>query len=291
MPITVDELLDNLTLYGIEYYGIFPGIYRAIVTDNADPQNRGRIKAQVPAAGHERAPNIWIKASMLGAGPNRGFFWPPEKGDAVYVSFAQGKPDRPELYFGGWFAYPDDESDVPQEVRPDGVPTARTLTTRMGHVLLFDDADGGERVELIWNKPNTGDEAITDATKTAERPGSNTRGGGSASLKFTSEGSVEITDNANPNQTIKMNAQEGTIEIADKSGNKVILSATGVLVETVGTIDLAGSELVPSTEPALKGNAWLTWAGAHTHPSPMGSTLAPTVPPTPSILSRKVKLS
>lgn len=284
MPVDTEELLDNLIQYGWEYYGVYLGLHRGIVTDNADPENRGRIQARVPTC-QERAPDIWIKAAAMGAGPNRGTFWPPERGDAVYISFAQGMPDRPELYIGGWFAYPDNESDAPQEARPDGAPDVRAITTRMGHVLLFDDAGGNERVELTWNKPNTGDEASTDRTKTATRPGSNTSGGGSASIKFTPEGSIEVTDNANPNQTIKMDADAGTIEIADKSGNKVVLSSTGVRIEATA-IDLGGD----ATEPGVKGNAWLRYELAHTHTTPVGPSGPPITPPTPSILSQTVKL-
>lgn len=283
MPITAEDILDNITRFGIEFYRVYPGLYRGIVIDNADPEGRGRVKIQVPAF-QDRAPGIWIKASTLGAGDGRGIFWPPEVGDPVFVSFAQGNPSRPECYLGGWWGKRDDTSDVPEGLGSSGeYPDIRGMVTRWGHKLIFSDADGDERVELIWNKPNSSDEARTDREKTAGS-GSNTQGGGSASIKFTPEGSIEITDNSNPNQTIKMDAQVGTIEIADKSGNKITLSASGAKIEATA-IDLGGN----ATEPVIKGTAWLQWAIAHTHTTPMGPSGVPTPPPTPQLLSQVVK--
>jgi len=288
MPITAEQILDNITRYGIEFYRVYPGLYRGIVTANDDPRGQGRIQAHVPAM-QDRAMAVWIKASMPGAGKGRGMFWPPEVGDPVFVSFAQGQPSRPECYLGGWFGYRDNSSDVPSDLGYSGdYPDKRGFVTRWGHKLLFSDEDGSERVEIIWNKPNSSDEARTDRAKTASA-GSNTQGGGSASIKFTSDGSIEITDNANPAQSIKTNATQGTIEVADKNGNKVVLSATGARIESTA-IDLGGSETSPSTEPGIKGNAWLQWAISHTHPTSFGPSGVATPPPTPQLLSTVVRM-
>lgn len=285
MAITAEEVLDNITRYGLEFYRVYPGLYRGIVVANNDPDKQGRIQAHVPSM-QEEPSNAWIKAAMLGAGDGRGVFWPPEVGDAVFVSFAQGLSDRPECYIGGWFGLRGGSSDVPDDLGYSGdYPDIRGLVTRMGHKLIFSDADGDERLELIWNKANPDDAAKTDSErKTTAGPGSVTSGGGSASIKFTPEGSIEITDNANPAQTIVMDAQTGQIEIADKSGNKVTLSSSGAKIEAT-LIDLGGN----ATEPLVKGQAWFNWAVAHTHSTPMGPSGPPTPPPTPTLLSQVVK--
>jgi len=288
MAITAEEILDNIVRYGIEFYRIYPGLYRGIVTANDDPQSRGRIQAHVPSM-QEQPPDIWIKAAVLGAGDGRGIFWPPEVGDPVYVSFAQGQPGRPECYIGGWWGQRDGTSDVPEGLGYSGdYPDIRGMVTRLGHKLVFSDADGDERVEIIWNKPNSDDEARTDRSKTAA-PGEVAQGGGSASIKFTADGSMEITDSANPAQTIKTNATDGTIEVADKNGNKVVLSAAGARVEAA-SIDLGGSETSPSTEPGVLGTKWYTWAVSHTHATPVGPSGVATPPPDPSILSQIVRM-
>lgn len=292
MTILAEDILDNIVRYGVEFYRVYPGLYRGIVKDNADPQKQGRVKVHVPSM-QDEAVNIWIKCAMQGAGDGRGIFWPPEVGDPVYVSFAQGQPSRPECYIGGWWARRDDVSDVPDDLGYSGnYPDKRGFVTRWGHKLLFIEEDGGERVELTWNKPNPDDEARTDRTKTAGA-GSGAEGGGSASLTFSSDGSVQITDNSTPAQTVTMDATQGTIEIADKSGNKVVLSSTGARIEATA-IDIGGSETVPSTEPVIKGQSWFNWAIAHTHTAPTGPTGPPSPPGpilTPSVLSQKAKVS
>jgi len=284
MTITPEEILDNIVRYGVEFYRVYPGLYRGIVRDNADPQKQGRVKVHVPTM-QDEAPDIWVKAAMQGAGDGRGIFWPPEVGDPVFVSFAQGQPSRPECYIGGWWARRNDEPDVPEDLGYSGdYPDKRGFVTRWGHKLIFSDEDGGERVELVWNKPDSTDDARSDRKVTAGT-GSNTSGGGSASLKFTSDGSIEVTDNANPNQTIKMDAQVGQIEISDKNGNKVVLSASGAKIESTA-IDLGGN----ATEPGMLGQKWMIWASTHTHNHSMGPTLQPVTPPPSSILSTTVKL-
>ena len=282
--ITAEEVLQNLTEYGLEFYRIYPGLYRAIVTDNADPETRGRIKARVPSI-QDQAPDIWIKPTFEGAGKNRGLFWPPEVGDSVFVSFYNGNPSRPELYIGGWFGYPDDQTEVPSELGySDDKPDIRGIVTRMGHVLLFRDEPGNEGVELIWNKPNTGDEAFTDSSKTATRPGSADKGGGTASLKFESDGSIQVTDNATPSQKIRLDATSKEITIEDANGNKITLGASGVKVEATA-IDLGGN----ATEPTMKGNSTLAWLARHQHTTPMGPTQTLVEPPTSSLLTTVVK--
>jgi hypothetical protein len=282
--ISAEEILQNLTEYGIEFYNVYPGLYRGLVTNVTDPEKRGRIQAHVPSMQVE-APAIWIKPALVGAGKNRGMFWPPEVGDAVFVSFYNGNPSRPEFYIGGWFGYPDEQSEVPSELGYSGdKPDIRGIVTRMGHVLLFRDEPGNEGVELIWNKPNAGDDALTDPSKTAVRPGSASQGGGTASIRFESDGSIQVTDNAAPNQKIRLDATSKEITIEDGNGNKVLLGATGARIDATA-IDLGGD----ATEPLVKGTSWLRWATSHTHPTSVGPSGTPTVPPTTALLTTVVK--
>jgi hypothetical protein len=71
---------------------VFPGVYRAVVTDTKDPQQRGRVEVEVPSvSGVERA---W--APMVTQG--RDSFFAPEPGGEVLVAFEAGdsrKPIRP----------------------------------------------------------------------------------------------------------------------------------------------------------------------------------------------------
>jgi hypothetical protein len=286
MAITASEIIEMIVGFGLEYFRVYPGLYRGIVTRNDDPDKRGRIQARVPCV-HSDAPNIWIKPTHQGAGANRGSFWPPEVGDTVFVSFAQGKPGRPELYIGGWYGNPNGETEVPTELGYSGdYPDKRGFVTRMGHVLLFNDEEGNESIELIWNKADSGDEAFSDRTKTAARPGSASNGGGTAHLKFQSDGSIEIQDNnATSAQKITLNAEDGEIVVSDANGNIVTLNSSGARIDSTA-IDIGGD----ATEPAMLGDAWKAWAEAHTHGTAWGPSGPPLQPPTPTILSQVVKV-
>lgn len=277
----VRELIEEITRMGLEYFQVYPGVYRGIVTANDDPQGRGRVQAHVPQVGQAVAPDIWIKPSSQGAGTSRGQFWPPEVGDAVMVSFALGKASRPETYWGGWYGSPGGTSDVPPEVGYGGgsYPVVRGFVTRMGQMMVFSDKDGDERVELIWNQPAAGDEAKTDRSKTAARPGSKT-----ASLKFKNDGTIELLDAAS--QKMTFDATGNSIKVVDANGNEVTLDSNGATIKS-STIRLGGTD---ASQPGMRGQDWFQWAVAHTHGTAMGPSGPPIQPPTQSILSNVVKL-
>jgi len=181
--------------------------------------------------------------------------------------------------------FPEDAEELWAEAYHTYARSAEDVSTDVAQNL--DVEKFREGVELIWNKPNTGDEALSDDSKTATRPGSADRGGGTASLKFESDGSIQVTDNATPNQKIRLDSTSKEITIEDANGNKITLGASGVKIEPAAgaIIDLGGG----ATEPTVKGTSWLQWAASHTHNTSIGPTLGPTPPPTNSLLTTVVK--
>lgn len=69
------------------------GIYEATVTENADPEGRGRIRAIIPGLIDEQA-CAWAgqKGSL---GRRKGTYRVPPLGAHVLVQFVNGDPDRP----------------------------------------------------------------------------------------------------------------------------------------------------------------------------------------------------
>lgn len=106
------------------------GKYRGLVSDLADPESIGRIKARVPEVfGEEESP--WAMPSFPFAGPQHGLVLMPEVDDGVWIEFEAGDLSRP-IWSGCWFARD-------QRPTPD---TARLLATTAGHQILIDeDAD------------------------------------------------------------------------------------------------------------------------------------------------------
>lgn len=68
------------------------GFYPAVVIDNVDPDNSGRVKVRIPQAGEkgEGAYEMWARIVTLMAGDNRGTWFLPDLNDEVLVAFEGG---------------------------------------------------------------------------------------------------------------------------------------------------------------------------------------------------------
>lgn len=287
-----DVDVETLLLHGLEHYRKFYGIYRGEVIRNDDPEKRGRIQAHVPAALQTTAPDVWIDPAFDGAGTDRGNFWPPEIGDSVRISFERGDPRRPCIYWGGWFGAPASRSgltEVPSELGypagSDQGPTKRGCVTRLGHSFVFDETPGSETVQLTWHQAAVGDPALSDPKLTADRSQ-----GASALLSFTTKG-VKV-QNAN-GSFLYLDVENKRIYVQDENGNKVTMDSNGVKVDGVRNIDLDAA-LVSIAHGAdtfaVRGSDLLRWLSTHTHPTSVGPSGPPMIPPPPTILSQHVRL-
>jgi hypothetical protein len=306
MGASFGTFLEKLMLMGLEYFNKYYGSYRGIVTRNDDPEERYRIQARVPTVGHDQAPDIWIDPKGH-SGVQHGAFFPPVVGSAVWVEFARGDAGSPVAYTGGWWG----EDDTPAELAyVDGRPEKRGIITRAGHALIFSDEADNEYVRLLWHKPEEGDEALTDPTKAADRTA-----GSNSFLSFESDGSIQI---ANKNGSlITLNADNENIFIVDQHANSITLDSDGIkLIDKAGNVlSLVGGEAVLSLSKtvhivaptvnlkggsvflgdgasisAVLGEQLLAWLAAHTHPTGAGPSGPPVPIPTPSLLSKSVKL-
>ena len=72
MPSELDVFLEYLQVSGLEHFGAYYGIYRAQVSDNKDPESRGRIKLFCPDVGQKTPLNIWVDPVLPYAGNQHG---------------------------------------------------------------------------------------------------------------------------------------------------------------------------------------------------------------------------
>ena len=79
----------------------FYGKYRAIVTNNNDPEQWGRIKVKCPSVlgDYESA---WCMPCVPFLCNDEGFFKVPNIQDGVWIEFEGGNLSKP-IYVGGWF--------------------------------------------------------------------------------------------------------------------------------------------------------------------------------------------
>lgn len=259
-PLSV--FLENMSTHGLEFYRSFYGTYRAFVVRNDDPENRGRIQVTAPPFGQGEALDTWIDSSFPGAGPDRGTFWPPEVGDTVWVRYERGRPDAPQVYYGGWHGV----ADMPAEFTTsevsgsdNRVPERRGFVTRAGHMLIFSDVEGEESVRLVRHIPVQGDSFYSDRSITATRSE-----GTWSTLLMEPDGSVRIS---NDNGTfISMDATNNDFKIVDENGNSITTDGDGIkVIDKDGnfiSLDKGSANVVTKKDVTVQAKSFTTETGS-----------------------------
>jgi uncharacterized protein involved in type VI secretion and phage assembly len=123
--------------------GRLAGVLVGIVRDLEDPLGLGRVRVAFPTLGDQLSE--WAPLISFMAGAGRGGFFRPELDEAVAVAFEHQDPERP-LVLGGMWSRADPPPDSGGDDRANNW---RTIVSRSGAILRFDDSQGGEKVELI----------------------------------------------------------------------------------------------------------------------------------------------
>jgi len=266
---------------------------------------------KVPAVMHRKDDKVsenWAWPVMPFAAKDAGIFFPPDKGDFVWVIFEGGRPEYP-LYIGGWWAKGETAEEWQSEGQAEDKKFVRGVKTKAGHEIRFDDREGKEKV-VIKHK-------------------------GNSHVSLLDNGSVIVASKTG--QMVYLNADSGEITIINSDGNTITLGSSGIvlasnagsslqvgntlqlmapnLVLAAGSITFAtgGASCAPmgagggggaGSEPAVLGNKLvalltqlITAINTHIHTAPGGSG-GPTSPPTPPItppnwvtaLSQKFKI-
>lgn len=254
------------------------GKYRGTVVDNQDPEQRARLKVQIPSVLGEQTSDWALPCTPYGGSQTLGFFMVPDVDAQVWVEFEEGDINRPIWVGTFWQA----SGDPPEDAAKDE-PTTRMLQTKSGHILQFDDADGEERFRL-YHPADTemliesdGTVSITDAS--------------GAVLKMDATANEIILEDANGN-IMTMNSSGTRVE--DTNGHVIEMAAAGITAEAPKIV-LKGDQVHlggEGGEPVIKGQSFLSMFATHIH------TVAPVVggptsPPIPqgemSTLSTTVK--
>lgn len=288
-------------------------IYRGVVSDNQDPEKRGRIKVHCPQVGQSEAPDKWCMPAMAGAGKQRGMFFAPEVGDTVWVSFYEGDPSKPEVYWGGWFS----DSDMPEALKPSGdFPEKKGWVTRAGHAIIFNDEAGKESVTIVWNQPDSSDPAVSDRSETAAI---NTKKSavfsfdkfGGLFIKTASSYLFQIDEDkkavtlSSPGGSMIHISKKDSINFIHKSGASLALTDKAIEISADPSksmnVNISGANVSlngggvnlgsKAVDFAVLGMKLILWLSTHVHPTSLGPTLPPMKPPTPAdFLSKSVKV-
>lgn len=119
-------------LAGSRHYGK----YRGIVSDNQDPNNLGRIRANVPEV-LGKVVSGWALPSLPYSGQGSGFFRVPPPKAGVWIEFEAGDPSRP-IWSGCWWAgnqLPADQNGT------SATPDFSILRSEKGLMWVLNDSD------------------------------------------------------------------------------------------------------------------------------------------------------
>jgi uncharacterized protein involved in type VI secretion and phage assembly len=124
--------------------GRYFGKYRGTVTDNSDPNNLGRVKAQVPRVLGTQDCGWALPAFIYGGASEQGFFAVPDIGAGVWIEFEGGDLSYP-IWTGTWYT----GGAIPESAQPG----QKVLKTKSGHKIILDD--DANSIEITDSNGNT----------------------------------------------------------------------------------------------------------------------------------------
>jgi uncharacterized protein involved in type VI secretion and phage assembly len=113
----------------------FYGKYRGIVADVNDPENLGRIRAQVPEI-LDDVTSPWALPCAPYAGDGSGAYTIPPVGAGVWIEFEAGDPSRP-IWTGCWWG---DEQLPQNEQGTSATPSLKIIRSEEGLMVTMDDS-------------------------------------------------------------------------------------------------------------------------------------------------------
>ncbi len=138
------------------------GVVIGIVTDAEDKDQLGRVKVKFPWLPKNEGADIvsnWARVAAPMAGKDRGFMFTPAVQDEVLVAFEHGDPNSPYILGGLW-----NSKQGPPLAKADATKEGKTqqhmIKTQAGHVLIFDDKSGEEKITI--RDKSTKNEIIID---------------------------------------------------------------------------------------------------------------------------------
>jgi uncharacterized protein involved in type VI secretion and phage assembly len=211
------RLTTDLVNEGSNPSSALGGVFSALVTQNKDPKNQGRVKLMYPWL-DTNLESGWVRISTVGGGNNRGIFWLPEINDEVLVAFEHGNFDQPYI-LGGLYNGKDVPPATTSQAVPNGAVENHLIQTKK-HVITLTEAPAKDVMEL---KDLSG--------KTVVR------------LTSLPQGKIEIicTDREIDIECKQGNVNVTAMTINAKATQAANVSAVNVKIEASGELELKGS--------------------------------------------------
>ena len=133
------------------------------VTDNQDPDNLAKVKVLLSTMG-ESIQTDWIPVMSMYATNKCGSLFIPEVDDQVLVAFIGDNPNRGVVLGSVWNETnlpPETGENTASDLNKDGENNLRFIKSRSGHMIIFDDKSGEEKLQIINADAKTRFEFLT----------------------------------------------------------------------------------------------------------------------------------
>jgi len=188
----------------------------ALVTDNNDPEGRGRVKVKYPWLDENHA-SYWARVVAPMGGHRRGFLFIPEVDDEVLVVLEHGDLTRPYVVGAVWSG----KDEVPpgaEDGRADytnGQVFRRTIHSRNGNIIEMDDDHPTYGTSIVLTTPGKRKMRLSDKDQNI----------------------VLMTNNGH---TMRLDDAKGEVHIQDQGGNQILIKTSGSSIEISanGPIDM-----------------------------------------------------
>lgn len=206
-----------------------------VVTDNADPEDLGRVKVKFPTLTEEHTSN-WARIVAPGGGAGRGIYWMPEINDEVLVCFEHGDIHRPYIIGGVWNGKDPTPRSMSDTIA-DGNVRLRVCQTRYGHKEWFVDEDKGSEKRGYYIQTGTASGHRLSYNDTEQCIEIETIG--HHKIRLDDKGKfVEIKTSGG--QSLRLDDSNGSASIKS-SGNLSIDVQGNIDIKANGTISLSGA--------------------------------------------------
>lgn len=202
--------------------GQLSGVVVAVVTDNTDDEELGRVRVRFPwRPGDDES--YWAPIAVPMAGEDMGTYFLPEEGDEVLVAFEYGDINYPHVLGALWGG-----KKKPPEDNADGKNNTRMIRSRSGHEVVLNDSESEGAVEITTNG---GHEIVLDDTTGGEK--------------------ITIEDSSGQN-TLMFDSAQGSVEL--EGGSTLRITAPNINIKGEGNVGIEASGVLTLKGSLIKIN-------------------------------------